>query len=59
MTRKLTYEELEQRVKELEKEAFLRKQIEEALGASEKKYRLMVEKMNDGLGVQDANGLIS
>jgi len=35
MTEKLTYEELEQRVKELEKEGFKRTQAEEALKESE------------------------
>jgi len=39
MTRKPTYEELKQRVKELEKEAVKRKGAEEALRESEERYR--------------------
>jgi PAS domain S-box-containing protein len=36
-----------------------RKETGEALRESEQKHRLLVEKMNDGLGVQDENGLIT
>lgn len=43
MGRKLTYEELEQRVKELEKEAAMRKRAEEALKESEDRYRTIFE----------------
>jgi len=43
MNKKPTYEELEQRVKELEKEAILRKRAEEALKESEDKYRAIFE----------------
>jgi PAS domain S-box-containing protein len=32
---------------------------EDALRASEEQYRLLVETMNDGLGVQDENGLVT
>ncbi len=39
MAKKRTYEELEQRVKELENEAFERKKAEEMLRKSEEKYR--------------------
>jgi len=39
MAKKPTYEELEQRVKELEKGAFDRKRVDEALWKSEEKYR--------------------
>ncbi len=42
MTRKPTYEELEQRVKELEKEASKHKQAEEALRQSEKSFKEMM-----------------
>ncbi len=47
MAKKPTYEELEQRVKELEHKTFDRKQAEEALIESEEKYRSMMEAMRD------------
>jgi len=43
MAKKPTYEELEQRVKELEKKAVERKQAREALRESEEKWRSLVE----------------
>ncbi len=47
MAKRLTYNELEQRIKELEHEAFERKQTEEALQESEERYRSMMEAMKD------------
>ena len=47
MTNKPGYEELEQRIKELEKEAEKRTQFEQALRESEEKYRNVVERAND------------
>ena len=41
MSEKPTYEELEQRVKKLEKVAVERKKVEEALRESEKRYRAL------------------
>jgi PAS domain S-box-containing protein len=45
MAKKPTYEELEQRIKELGNEAFERKKTEEALRESESKYRTLVEQL--------------
>ncbi|HET6427946.1 MAG TPA: PAS domain S-box protein [Phycisphaerae bacterium] len=36
-----------------------RRQTEEALRASEERYRMLVETMNEGLGLQDASGRIT
>jgi PAS domain S-box-containing protein len=44
MTGKPTYEELEQRIKELENEAFERKRAEESLRESEERYRALFER---------------
>jgi len=57
MAGKPTYEELEQTVKKLKKEAIEYKSAEEALKESEKRYRLLVEKMSDGLAIYDENSL--
>ena len=48
MAKKPTYEELEQRVKELENEALERKPAEEALRESEQRYRSLFENMLNG-----------
>jgi PAS domain S-box-containing protein len=47
MAVKGTYEELEQRVKELEKEAIRRLEAEEALGKSEERFRRITEAITD------------
>jgi len=49
MTRKPTYEELERRVKELEKEAGKRKEAEEEL----RKYQFMIESAHDAIFFKD------
>jgi PAS domain S-box-containing protein len=59
MDRKPTYEELKHRLEELEKEAIERKQEQEILRESEKKFREYVETMNEGLGVTDENYLFT
>jgi len=60
MTRKPTYEELEQRVKALEKEAVDRKGAEEALKESEEKCRLTFESAVDAIFWADPEtGLIT
>ncbi len=51
MTKKLSYEELDQRVKALEKEAVGRQQAEEALRESEQKYSTLVENSLTGVFV--------
>ena len=43
MARKPTYEELEQRVNELEKEATERKRVEQTLLESEQLYRALLD----------------
>ena len=64
MEKKPTYEELEQRVKELEKEAVHRKQAEEALQESEEKYHTshahltaLLENTDDYILISDRKGL--
>jgi PAS domain S-box-containing protein len=56
MSKKPTYEELEQRVKEFEKEAYKLKQIDEALQESEERFRLAFENANDGVCLVDTDG---
>jgi len=55
MGKKPTYEELEQRVKELEKDAIGRKRPDEALRKSEKKYRLLADNASDVIWTRDMN----
>jgi len=47
MAEKLTYEELEQKVKDLEQETVKRKQVEEALLESEDRYKRIFENLQD------------
>jgi len=54
MIQKQTYEELEQRIQELNKEAFDRKRVEEALEESETRYRRLFETAQDGILILDA-----
>ena len=51
MTNKPSYEDLEQRIRVLEKEAVSRKKEEEALGKNEELYRATIEHLNDGIAI--------
>jgi PAS domain S-box-containing protein len=57
MVLKPTYEELEQRVRELEKEAVKLKQAEEALRRSEQKFKDLTETTTDWVWEVDAQGI--
>jgi PAS domain S-box-containing protein len=46
-----TYEELGQRIRELEKESALRKEAEDSLRESEERYRLVFEHSSDGIAI--------
>ena len=59
MVKKPTYEELEYRVRVLEKEAVWRKQAEEALGMSEKRFRNFLENLGDAAYEADSSGNIT
>ena len=56
MPDKPTYEELEYRVKMLEREAVWRQQAEEVLRKSEEKYRIVTENVTDVVFQVDLNG---
>jgi PAS domain S-box-containing protein len=51
VTQKPSYEELEQRIRALEAEAVERKAMEQALRESEEKYRMVVERANEGIAI--------
>ena len=53
-----SYEELEQKIKELEKEILMRDQVEEAMYESEEKYRKLFHHSNDGIFLHDFEGNI-
>jgi len=53
MSKRPTYEELEQKVKELEEEAVRRKKAEEALNESEKRYKTLISKMLNGFALHE------
>ncbi len=55
MIQKQTYEELEQRIQDLKKEAVERQQAEEALEESETRYRRLFETAQDGILILNAD----
>jgi len=55
MIQQLTYEELEQRIAALTKEAFEYKRAEDALEESETRYRRLFETAQDGILILDAD----
>ena len=56
MAKKPTYEELKQRVKELEDETVERKRTEEALRKSEEHFHTLIELSPTGIFLTDAEG---
>ncbi len=58
MSREPTYDELKQKIKELEKEAFGLKQVEEALRESEKKYSTLVENSLTGIYIDQDEKIV-
>ena len=56
MTKKLTYEELEQRVKKLDEEAVKRKQAEKALWESEERFGLFMDHVPGVVFIKDLKG---
>ncbi len=58
MAGKPTYEELEQRVKELEKEALEHKRVEEVLRESEEKYSKLVENSLTGIYIDQDEKIV-
>ena len=58
MNKKPTYEELEQRVKDLEKKAVGRKRAEEALRESEEKYKFLIDNSKEIILILSKSGKI-
>jgi len=57
MPNKRTYEELEQRIEELEKEVLAHRMEEEALQENEERFRSLVETISDWIWEMDRNGV--
>jgi PAS domain S-box-containing protein len=58
MSKNLTYKELEQRIKELEKSEYAHKQVEDALKESEEKFKSVFESSNVGKSITSPNGKV-
>jgi PAS domain S-box-containing protein len=58
MAEKPTYEELEQRIQELEKKSFMQSHTEKAMLEREEKYRKLFHHSNDGIFIHDLEGNI-
>ena len=56
MAERLTYKELELRIRELEEESVGRKRAEEALLESEKRFRTLFDYAGDAIGIHDLDG---
>ena len=59
MTGELTYEELERRIKALEKKAIEQKRLKDELSASEEKYRRLVENIAEVIYSVDTHGVMT
>ncbi|MBW2097133.1 MAG: PAS domain S-box protein [Deltaproteobacteria bacterium] len=59
MSGKPTYEELEQRIRALEKEVLEHRQFRRLQWEGSERYKMLVDTMYDGFGIQDRNGLFT
>jgi len=59
MGKKQTYEELEQRIRALEKEVLEYRRFRKVQWESGERYQILVDTMSDGFGIQDRNGVFT